>query len=367
MLLVVVVCMPVQAGSLKKRIAVFTPTTENNTYWPQVYRLLNAVANDLGIEISPHEFDVQDRFSKHIEGVRILSQAPRPDAAILSVAYGNTKPLLEAAETLGIPVFVQGPLFPSELPEIGYQPRKKYGRWVGYFYQDEKEKGYRLGCTLLSAARTAGAHDANGDINVVGIGGDFTWFGSQLRKEGLRQAVDETPGAVLLQVVPTKWTQPEGARVAALLLERYPQTNVVWAASDQLAIGACESLADTGRILGETAFVGGLDLSLNGLRHVQNAELYATVAGSMFSYAEILVYLFDYLHGIDFADEVGTVISTSLYTATAANAKFHLFLSQQYDCVQFKRLSKFYNRNMERYDFSLGHIMHLATDQSLPE
>ncbi len=344
------------ATAQKKRIVLFSPTSKNNTYWPQVFRVLNAVAEDLDIAIIPYEFDVGDRFAKHIKGVQILNQKPKPDAAIFSVAFGNTKPLLEAAETLDIPVFIQGPVFPSELPDIGHSPRKKFKKWIGYFYQDETKKGYILGKTLITAAREANAFAKDGTIHVVGVGGSFAWFGSQLRKDGLMKAVDEDPKAKLLQFVPTQWTPKEGKKVAALLLKRYPEASVVWAASDQLGLGASEAMEDSGRILGKTGFVGGLDLSMIGMQNIKKQRLVATVASSMIAYAEIAVYLHDYLHGIDFADDVGMQISTKIYTATKINADVHLLLSKSYDAIDFKKLSKVYNKKLIKYDFSIEQI-----------
>jgi ABC-type sugar transport system substrate-binding protein len=158
---------------------------------------------------------------------------------------------------------------------------------------DEMEKGYRLGKALITAARRAGLGTADTPLNIVDIGGDFTWFGSRLREKGLVRAVEEAPPARLLQVVPTHWTQAEGKKIAELLINRYPLTSVFRAASDQLGIGAAEALVNAGLTIGQNVFLGGLDLSLNGLQHLKNGQLIATVASSLFAYAEIVVYLYD--------------------------------------------------------------------------
>ena len=119
LIIVVLLCLPPVAHSHQKRIVFFLPTTENNTYWPQVIHVLKAVAQDLGLTIETHAFDVRDRFVRHVEGLDILKSEPRPDAAIIAVGRGDARPLLETAESLNIPVFIQGPLFPKELPGVG--------------------------------------------------------------------------------------------------------------------------------------------------------------------------------------------------------------------------------------------------------
>ena len=356
-LIVLVFAFPLStAHSRTKRIVFFMPTTENNTYWPQVIRVLKAAADDLGVTLEDHAFDVRDRFVRHVEGADILKAEPKPDGAILSVAHGDARPLLETAESLNIPVFLQGPLFPSELPKLGNAPRRIFKQWIGYFYQDEMEKGYRLGKALIAAAHRAAEPADAAPFNVVGIGGDFTWFGSKLRKNGLVRAVEEDPAAQLLQVVPTHWTQAEGRTMAAGLLGRYPQANIFWAASDQLGIGAAEALTAAGRILGQNGFVGGLDLSMNGLRHVKNGQLVATVASSIFCYAQVIVCLYDYLNGIDFADDIGTQISTPIHTVTSENVDLHLKLYRTLDAIDFSTWSKTINTDLDHYDFSLQRL-----------
>jgi ABC-type sugar transport system substrate-binding protein len=332
------------------------PTSENNTYWPQVYNVLHAVAEDLDIELDIYEFDVRDRFAKHIEGVKILNSKPKPDGAIFSVAFGNAEPLLNATEALNIPVFIQGPLFPSELPYIGSRPRNKFRTWVGYFYQDEFEKGYLLGKILLSKAHALGLHAGDGTIRVAGIGGDYTWFGSKLRQDGLVKAVDEDKQATLAQVVPTEWSEQEAYTKTLLLLMRHKDVPVVWAASDQLGIGASKALTESRYIIGKTAVTGGLDLSRNGLRHIADGKLSASVASTMLEYAKVLIYLYDYIHGIDFADDVSTEIRAPLHIATQENVDKFLRLFDRFEQIDYSVYSKHLNPDLQHYNLSIDNL-----------
>jgi ABC-type sugar transport system substrate-binding protein len=102
----------VEADAL--RVAVFTPTTAGNTYWPEVHRVLDAAAHSLELEISFYEYNVSDRFAKAEAGVAQLSAAPTPDAAIFSVAFGQAQPLMTAAEALGIPFSSTDRCFPRK-------------------------------------------------------------------------------------------------------------------------------------------------------------------------------------------------------------------------------------------------------------
>ena len=353
----ILIFLPLSIYSEDIRIAVLTPTTENNTYWPQVYNLLNAAADDLGLEIVPFEFDVSDRYAKTVEGVKVLQSKPVFDGAILSVAFGQALPLLDVAEQLCIPVFVQGPISLSERIKAGYNPGDKYKCWLGYFMQDEQEKGYLLGKLLIDQAAESGAYDEQGYIQIFGISGDYSWDGTEKRELGLLQAVEEDSSAILHQVVPTLWTPIESEAKTASLLERYPKTSVVWAASDQIAIGVAQALNASGRRTGKDVFTGGLDLSMAGLEKIEEGSLTATVSGLLFFYTKILVLLHDHLRGIDITNETDADIYPEIYSATQENINVFLKLYRDYEKIDFKTLSKVYNRNLNFYDFSLDKLI----------
>jgi ABC-type sugar transport system substrate-binding protein len=344
-----------QPAGRKPRIAFFSPSSEANTYWPQVYRVIDAVGEDLGFDLLRYDFGVGNRFARQRAAIKALQSDPKPDAAIVSVVIGTSKAVIEAAEARGIPVVILGPVFPSELPELG-APRRKYKQWIATAYQDETEKGDLLAEALLTAAEKAKAFAKDGTLQVVGVGGDTTWFGSGMRQAGLERALARHPKAVLRQIVPTFWTQAEGRDLTAKMLKRFPEASVVWAASDQLAIGAAEALAASGRALGRSGFTGGLDLSDNGLARVKEGKLVATVASSMLSFAEIAVLLYDYLHGVDFAPETGVELKAALYVAREDDVDRFLRLSRDVARIDFRRLSKAYTRTLKRYDFSLERL-----------
>ena len=337
----------------RPRIVFLSPNSEGNTYWPQVFRIIDRVAQTLGFDFVPYSFGVQDRFARQQDALRILSAEPRPHAVIASPVIGHSVALLEAAEALRIPVFILGPLFPSELPSVGQAPRKKYKSWTALFNWAEEEKGYALAHALLQEAQEQRAFAGDGTIQVIGVGGDSAWFGSGLRQAGLLRAVAEHPKAVLKQVVPTRWTPAEGRQLTAKLLRRYPQASVVWAASDQLGAGAAQALTEHGRTLGENAFTGGLDLSGLGLDLVKQGKFVATAASTLLSYAQVAVLAYDYIHGLDFAAELGSTLAFPTLVATRANVESHLRLSGCVQSIDFKTFSKAHQPALSRYDFSL--------------
>lgn len=341
------------APKVRPRIVLLTPNAEGNTYWPQVFRIIERVSQTLDFEFAPYSFGVVDRYARRSAALRILATEPRPNAVIVPPVFGHSAALLEAAEALGIPMFLLGPLFPSELPGIGESPRKKYKSWAALFNQAEEEMGYALGKALLEAAEQQQAFTSDGAIQVIGVGGNPRWFGSDLRQSGLMRAVRGHPRAAFKQVVPTQWTQEEGRQLTAKLLKRYPQARVVWAASDQLGAGAAQALTEQGLTLGKNAFTGGLDLSALGLNLVREGKFVATAASTLLSYAQVAVLAYDHLHGFDVAERVGSTLEFPTLVATKANVDMHLRLSGCVQSIDFRNFSRVYRPTLGRFDFTL--------------
>lgn len=326
------------------RIAVFTPTTEGNTYWPETHRIMQSAAYSLNVELEIYEFDVSDRFAKVTAGVERLRNEPLPDAAVFSVAFGQAQPLMKAAEESGIPFYLHGPLFPDELEQIGFYPQQEYQNWIGYFNEDEEAKGYILAQYLISAARsTSGIAKDTQEIFVAGINGDRSWYGSILRESGLRRAVDEYQDVELLQMVYTRWLPEEGQAMADRLLRRYPHTTVLWSASDQLAIGAAQAIRRHELFTGNSIHSGGLDLSIAGLDAVLQGELTATVANTRLLWAQVIIDLYDFLRGVDVTSYTGSELSFPPVIATSSNAAEIQDSISRFEELDFHRFSRFHH------------------------
>lgn len=330
------------AGQPRDRIAVFTPTTANNTYWPEVHSILRAAASNLGIDLEIHEFDLSDRFEKVSAGVRRLSTEPLPDAAVFSVEFGEAVRLMDAAEQSGIPFYLNGPLFPEELDQLGELPGQAYQNWVGYFLEDEELKGYLLAQQLIAAARGDRNPEQAGTIYVAGINGTRSWYGSILREAGLRKAVDEHRDVELLQMVYTRWTPKEGRRMASSLLRRYPDVSVLWAASDQLAIGAAEAISSDVMMGGRPVHTGGLDLSGAGIESVLQGDLVATVASSSLLWAQVIIDLYDHLQGVDRASHADSVLLAAPSVADRSTAESIRSRIREFEAIDFRQFSRFH-------------------------
>lgn len=340
------------ADSQRLSIVVFTPTTENNTYWPEVHSIMRAAASDLDINLQIHEFDVADRFMMIPSGLNLLTTHPLPDAAVFSVEFGQTLPLITAAEQSGVPFFINGPLFPEELSELGDKPGQEYQHWIGYFLEDEETKGYLLGQQLIAAARKADHQNTGITIQIAGINGARSWYGSILREAGLRRAIGEHSNVELLQMVYTRWTPEEGQRMANQLLARYPEISAIWAASDELALGAAKAIRNHPTNGDKHVFTGGLDLSGAGLNAVSEGKLLATIASTELIWAQVIVDLYDHLNG--FAVQNDSLLLFSPIVADKDTAEKIKTAIADFKAIDFRMFSRFHHGSDARHLSSLA-------------
>lgn len=352
-----------QASALTKkrpRIVMITPSSPTNSYWPSVFRVINSVARDLDYHFEHVDVGVKDRFIQNDLAIKIMEGPNRPDALIIVVAIGNTKPILDVAERLKIPVIIQGPLWPFEIKTVGL-PREKYKQYIALVQQEEVLKGY-MSAKLLFTKAMANKHlAADGKIHLLAIGGQKRWVGSTQREEGMQKALKEFPMIELKQISPGKWDTAEAKVLTTKMLARFPESSIVWAASDAMAEGAMQAFEAKGKSAASgKVYVSGIDMAEFGLRNVIAGRSVGTAAMSVLGMGEMMVYIYDYLMGKDFVKEIGTTIEPETLLATPENANQLLELVNRVDKIDYKLFSKVYNPNLKKYDFKYHTLLDAA-------
>ncbi|MBC7658876.1 MAG: substrate-binding domain-containing protein [Chitinophagaceae bacterium] len=337
----------------KPRIAYITPYQAGSHYWEQTFLVMEKVAKSLDFEFVHYNYEDKNAKIMQEKVLRLLKSVHRPDAIIIAVVGEYTIPLMDAAEENHIAIIIQRTLTPEERLALGSEARHKYKHWIASFRQDEVEKGYKSAMALFSQLSQTKIPGHTGKIDLVALSGPASWIGSALRNDGMRKALKHFPNIEVKEVASTDWTPEEGRRQMDRMMKLYPNLSGAWAASDTLAMTALDALAQTGKKRGVDIFASGIDMSDTGLSQIVKGELVASSAMSMLGFAEMLIYIYDYLQGIDFAQEIGTLIMPNIYTATLENAHEHLELYNRIDKINFRRFSKSYNHDLRRYNVSL--------------
>jgi ABC-type sugar transport system substrate-binding protein len=265
-------------------------------FWRDFLGFMETASKQLGLEFEVHLAE-NDRELMKRQLRKATTGAGRVDAVIFQNFKKCGQDLLKIADDAGVPAF----LVNAGVGQSYGAPRKRHANWLGTMESDGEAAGYALACLLADETKTRGLLDEGGKVHMIALAGIVSDAGSSDRVQGLQRAVAERGDIVLHQVVPTDWSREEAKRKAAVLLERFPTTASVWAASDPLALGAVESAKTLGRKPGEDLLLGGFDWTREALEAVESGELYTTIGGHFMEGGWVLVLLHDYFEGRDFA------------------------------------------------------------------
>ena len=300
---------PTPAGV--KRIAMFIP--HKDLFWRDFLSFMGVACEQLGMKLDVHLAQNNRELMK-----RQLREATQGAGRVDAVVFQNFKDcgedLLAIASRAGVPAF----LVNAGVGPASGKPRGRHKSWIGTMLSDGEAAGHALGELLTKEAKRRGLTDEAGKIHMIALAGIVSDASSMERVDGLKRALKGRKDVVLHQVVPTDWSFEEGARKAQVLLKRFPQTSVVWAASDPLALGAIKSAQALGRVPGKQILFGGFDWTAEALEAVSAGQLHTTVGGHFMEGGWVAVLLHDYLRGRDFAPKELTFL-TPMRPITKAN------------------------------------------------
>ena len=169
--------------------------------------------------------------SERIRVTRFLA-AGHVDGALLVSAHAGD-PLFKLLATAGVPAVAIG-------APLGYEST------IAYVAADDRGGARTMVSYLQSLPRT----------RVATITGPLDTSGGQQRLEGYRDVVAGSFDSTMVE--PGDYTQDSGERAMSVLLERHPDLDAVFVASDVMALGALVALRRAGRRVPEDVAVGGI-------------------------------------------------------------------------------------------------------------
>jgi ABC-type sugar transport system substrate-binding protein len=331
------------------QVAFLNPADGADAFFGTMVTCMRRAAASLGIELEVVEGG-RSRERMRDQARALVARTAVPEYLLLVNEEGLAVEVLPLADQRGIKtlVFNEGLMVPDR-QALG-NPGERVKSWLGEMVPDDRTAGYQLGTALLSAARRRAG--GAGRIGIVGLGGSFT-SSSLLRINGLRQAVSETPDAILHEVVPANW-EIERARVETReLLTRHPDVTAIWSASDHMALGAAEALRALGKTPGADVFLGGIDWAPFAFDEIRRGTFTASVGGHFLDGAWALVLLYDHHRRPS-----GPIHAKSqLALATRDNVDTYERVASRCNGIDFRRFSRVENPELQSYPFSVETIL----------
>ena len=336
------------------------PDSPKNDFWNTVTNFMKAAAADLGIEIRVHyEYKERKNLESYLNLKKDIAEKKVPDYLVMPyIRGGASDKILDLAEKANIKTLI----FNTDIPEkdrrkIG-QPRGKFSNWIGHIHPDDMKAGFDLANALIKAARKKAKASTTTKIEVIGISGEYVSSAALLRNNGLKSAVKEN-GDVLRQIIFADWNKEIATKKTKTLMDRYPNASVFWAASDSMSLGIIESIKSSGKTPGKQIMSGGVDWMPDALEAIRDGHMTASIGGHFMEAGWIMVMLYDYHHGKDFAESEGLNIQSRMNIIDQSNVEDYLkyFKDRKWEKIDFKKLSKVLNPKIKKYDFSLNTIL----------
>lgn len=334
------------------RVAFISPSPQGEQpFWDEFAAFMQEAARDLGMELevvyARHRFEVEENADQ------IAHQEAKPDYLVYMYQATSTRSMLPMLEQTGIKsVIVNTDTIPLERPLVG-APREIYPHWIGHIYPDDHLAGRMLADRLILQGIENGLTDNDRLLHMVGIGGSRDATSGTYRMNGLMQALESHPRAVLDRFVWADWQRDKARTKTLALLDYHPDARVYWAVHGDTALGILDAVEELGIKAGKSFLTGGIGWSADCLRAVREGRLEAAIGGHFMEGAWSLIMIFDYHHGHDFAAPDPTLQSEMrLIDSSNLDTYAPLLDPDNWKKIDFRLFSKTYNPRITEYDFS---------------
>jgi len=329
---------------------------DNSRYWQMVSGFMQAVASDLDINLTVYTDQQKNRYSYRDLLGEALDKKRQPDFVMFMLKENVTAEMLKRTEKAGVKTFT----FNTNVPEFDGQtvgvPRQYLKQWIGHLAPDNIAAGKQLAETLIAAARQK---PDTSPPEILALSGTRDSSAATDRDKGLKESV-ERDSATLNQLLYAGWSQSEAQDKTQLLLERYPGTDVIWSASDGMALGAIQALESKGLKPGVDIMVGGVDWERRALDAIREGRLTASMGRHFMDGGVALLLIHDFNAGYDFANEAsGTTLSYDLKAANRENLGVieQVMQPDNWDSLDFTDFSRAHNPILRSKDLSANELM----------
>lgn len=182
---------------------------------------------------------------------------------VLPNGDSDTTPIVKAAQNAGAHVVTQWNK-PADL-----KPWDGYDKWISHITYDGTDSGYQIANAMFE--------QMGGEGKVIALQGILSTAAAKDRFAGLEKALGENSKVELLDQQEAGFDRTKAFEITKTLLAKYgDKVNGIWAANDDMALGAIQALSAAG-LDGKVAVVG-IDAVPEAVTAVSDGKMTATVS-----------------------------------------------------------------------------------------
>lgn len=330
----------------KINVSFVSPNPPASGYWQHYDNAMKAAAKSLNINLTIIHSKDLDRFA-YIEAIDEVD-INNTDYVVALLKINVADKLLTKFENTSVKVITGNLEIPQQhAAQIGL-PRQKFKNWIGHVIPDDYHAGQLLATQLLSDIHLIDSPP----ISILAISGSRDSSVSYLRNKGLLDHIASDGRFRLEQVLYTDWTYETARQRFELLQQRFPDTRVIWSASDEIAQAVLDVFSQKHLISLDKAGlestsksgyrIGGIDWSVRAISMYDNPNFVTSIGGHFLEGGIVLAMLRDYHDGIDFVDTLGIKLLMKMGTLSDVNKQQieDLIVENNWQKLHFELLSK---------------------------
>jgi len=332
------------------------PNNPTGTFWNKVSDFMNAAADDYDIDLEII-YSNRNHLQMIRQGFEVVSRAVIPHYLIVVNEKKSAEIILESADAKGIKTFVMLNGFNDYQKESVGKPREKYKNYIGSMVSDNIKAGEMITKNLIKTIKNRYGSRKNSFL-IGAIAGDHKTQASKDRIKGFKDIMRKNRDFHVTKIEFGQWNSSLAQEKTYDMIKDYPDLDGIWTANDPMAEGAIKASEELDRFPGTDIFIGGLNWDEVGIKNVFDGKQSISVGGHFMIGGFSLTLLNDYHKGLDFEDE-GLEFNQNIFWVlnnSNIDSYYDIVKNNDWDRVDFNKFSKFYNKSLKKYKFSLKEI-----------
>lgn len=335
------------------KVLFVSPSFADDPFFKHVEQYTKIAADNLGLQLDIIYGDGNRLWQ--LEQLTSYFRQQQPEYIAVQTYSGGASKLMDFLA--GYPatkvITLERIILPNESKKIGI-PGEIYPNWFAEIYFDNASASQLLTNTLLEQCRSKANAGRKGVVGLNGANG----LEAQQRGEELIAQTQKDADFTFHQIVPSQWLRELAESQSQQLLIRYPDTSVIWAASDWIALGVLDMIKKRNLNVANYC-IGGFDWIPQSIEKISLGEMVASVGGHYMIGAWAMVAIYDHWHANLPKHVLRGTPAFELEIITAQNvAHFQQLLTAEYwQSYNFRSLTFTHNPHQTHYRFKLDTVI----------
>lgn len=343
-------------------VLVILPEGRKSAFWRDTIEYMRAAAASLKLDLTVHYFSEVDKNRFQIVSTitnLLKSQVKTPDMVVSTLSFTVEEEIIGLFDLLKLPLITINTSIDDDVFQRTGKPREKYKYWLAHISPDDVVVGSQLADYLFDHVQVE-------KKVLIGLGGLFYHTPGRCRSQGLKLAVEKRGSEIdFIQEVPVDWNAIEARIKTEKLLTRHNDVNIIWTASDAMVEGALQAIAYSfpHYTPGENIWLGGINWNASAIDNITNNKQIVSFGGHFVEGGVALILLYDFIHGIDFAQDIGVIFKTimePMHKENVATIARQLSVDSWYK-IDFTKFTKYHNSELEHYSLTINKLLEIST------